>query len=117
MRDFFAWLHDMGINEASMIAGGIGAAVAALRLPGTIAERVGKFTVGFACALWGPGIIIHHLGLPQEAQFYGALGFVFGYFGMTIADALQDALLTIGRHAKEIDWKTIATDWLSRRKP
>ena len=115
MKSFFSWLHSIGVNEASMIAGGMGAVIAAMRMKGSIPERVGKFTIGFACAMWLPGIIIRYLALPNEAQFYGALGFVFGYFGMTIADALQDALQSIGRHAKEIDWKTIATGWLTRK--
>lgn len=115
MKQFFAWLHDIGINEASMIAGGIGAFVAATRMNGGIVERVGKFTVGFGCALWGPGIVIKWMSLPQEAQFYGALGFVFGYFGMTITDAVQTALENMERNIKEIDWKAIATGWLTRK--
>ena len=115
MRNFFSWLHDIGVHEASMIAGGIGAAVAALRMPGSVYERIGKFTLGFACALWVPGIVIKYLNLPQEPQFYGALGFVFGYFGMTITDALQGTIESISRHMKEIDWKSLATEWLKRR--
>ena len=115
MKNFFSWLNSLGINEASMIAGGIGASIAAMRMQGSITERIGKFTIGFACALWVPGIIIRYLGLPNEPQFYGALGFVFGYFGMTVADAMQDTLTTISRHLQQVDWKAIATGWLSRK--
>ena len=109
------WLREMGVNEASMIAGGIGAAVAAFRMPGPWIQRIPKFTIGFAIALWTPGIIIKWMSLPEEPQFYGALGFVCGYFGMTITDALQDALEGVAKALREIDWKEIALGWLKRK--
>ena len=115
MKELIASIRDFGLHEVSMIAGALGAAIAAMRMHGTIIERVGKFTIGFACALWGPGIVINWMSLPQEPQFYGSLGFVFGYFGMTVADALQDTLTTIARHLTLIDWKAIATGWLTRK--
>ena len=99
----------------TIAATGIGAFVAATRMNGSVVERIGKFTVGFGCALWGPGLVIRWLNLPAEPQFIGALGFVFGYFGMTITDALQTTLENIARNLKEIDWKAIATGWLTRK--
>lgn len=115
MKAFFNWLSDIGIHEASFIAGGLGAAVAAFRMPGSLYERLGKFTIGFACALWGPSLVIKYLSLPEEAQFYGALGFVFGYFGMTVTDAIQETLNTIARHLQQVDWKTVVTGWISHK--
>ena len=92
------FLVSVGVNIASLVAGVAGAALAAVQgNDRTRAERIINFFFGFVAAAWLPGLVIGWLKIPPQAEFYGGLGFVFGYFAMAIADA-----------AKQFDWRGVA---------
>lgn len=98
-------LTDFGTNLVSAVAGSLGAAASAFQgKDRTKKERAINFIVGFCTALWIPALIIRWLGLPNSPEFYGALGFMCGYFGMAVADA-----------AVQFDWRAIATSWLTKK--
>lgn len=52
-------------------------------------ENVVTFLSGLAFALVAPGMIMKWFELPQDAAYSGGLGFVFGYFGMSVMDEVM----------------------------
>lgn len=111
-----AWIETLlaalGINKVSVIFGAIGAALHAVRGKDRHPfERVVAFLTGFALAAVGPGFIITRFGLAPDPSYYGALGFVLGYFGMSIMDAAGDAIGAL----KQVRWKEIVETRLGRK--
>lgn len=101
----------LGLSKASAIAGAMGAAIAAMRkrcIP--IGQRVILFLVGFCVALYLPKLIIVLFKLPDDPSFYAAVGFIFGYFGPALLDALSDIMTKV----RDVDWKEIITGWVKK---
>lgn len=109
---FSEFLSRFGISEVSAVSGGVGAGVAALRAEVQHRlERVAYFLVGFAFALWVPRLLLRWLSLPtDDPAMLGAIGFVGGYFGMSLMDALSMAVKAL----KGVEWKKIIESWLQR---
>ena len=104
-------LQMLGITKASAIAGAVGAAIAAMRKRCISAgQRVILFLVGFGVALYLPKLIVVMFKLPEDPHFYAAVGFIFGYFGPALLDALNDVMTKV----KEVDWKEIITGWVKK---
>lgn len=101
----------LGLSKASAVAGAIGAAIAAMRQKGIHwIQRVILFLVGFAVALYLPKLIIIWFKLPDDPSFYAGIGFIFGYFGSALLDALSDAMTQV----RSVDWKDIITGWVKK---
>ena len=101
----------LGISKASAVAGAVGALIAAMKQKGIHwLQRVFLFLVGFSVALYLPKLIIVWFNLPNDPTFYAGVGFVFGYFGPALLDALSDALSQV----KSVDWKEIITGWIKK---
>ena len=101
----------LGLSKASAIAGAIGAGIAAMRkkcVP--MGQRVILFIVGFGVALYLPKIIIILFKLPEDPNFYAAVGFIFGYFGPALLDGMTDVM----DKTKQVDWKEVITSWVKR---
>lgn len=106
-----AILAALGLNKASLFTGAVGAGVAALSGDSkTLLQRVLNFTVGFFVAAWGAGLVIAWFKLPETGTFYGSLGFVLGYLGMSIMDALTAAAAAL----KTVDFKALITGFFGR---
>ena len=104
-------LQTLGLSKAAAIAGAVGAAVAAMRkrcIP--VGQRVILFLVGFGAALYMPKLIIVLFKLPDDPSFYAAVGFIFGYFGPAMLDALSDIMNKV----RDVDWKEIITGWAKK---
>lgn len=102
----------LGLSKASVVTGGIGAAAAAFngdKRPWYV--RVINFTVGFMVAAWGASIVVTVFHLPDTPTFNGALGFVLGYLGMTLMDAVMVAAVSL----KTIGWSEIISSWLTKK--
>lgn len=103
MGAFETLLAALGLNKASFIAGGIGAALAAMKAEGTPISRVVNFTAGFFFAAWGTGFAVNIFKFGDSPTFYGAIGFFLGYLGMAIMDAATIAVASL----KQIEWKLV----------
>ena len=109
--DLEALLVKFGINQVSGLSGLFGAVVAALRAQAVSrAERIAYFLVGLACALWLPAALLKWLDKPPDPAMFGALGFVFGYFGMSLMEVGSDAVRTL----RKLDFRAIAESWLKK---
>ena len=105
-------LASLGISKVSAFFGLLGAALAAARKSEqTKVERAVNFATGFVFALVMPGLVIKWFKLDSDPTYLGALGFVFGYFGMS----LMDEALLILRAFRNIKWDEVARSWLERR--
>lgn len=104
-------LQDLGSDLVAAAAGIGGAAVAALRANGNAAERLLQFIVGFLCSLWFPLAAVKVFNLSPAPSMLGALGFVFGYFGIVLIDRVTDTLNTL----KEVKWAEAVESWIKRR--
>lgn len=108
-----AVLAAFGVNKVSVLFGFIGAALHAVRGKDRHwLERVVSFLAGFALAAVGPGFIIARFGLQPDPSYYGALGFVLGYFGMSLIDAAAEAIGAL----KQVRWKEIVENRLGGGK-
>ena len=106
-----SFLSALGLTKASLIAGAIGAAAAAMRGDGVRkGVRVFNFTVGFFVAAWGSGVAISLFGVADTPTFHGAFGFTLGYLGMTLTDKVVETV-------QSLDLKAIINSWLGRRDP
>lgn len=104
-------LQTLGLTKASAIAGAIGAAIAAMRKRCVPAgQRIILFLVGFGVALYLPKLIIVMFKLPDDPNFYAAVGFIFGYFGPALLDGMTDVM----DKTKQVDWKEVITSWVKR---
>lgn len=110
MAWFESLLATLGINRVSLFFGVVGAGLHALRSKGNRFERFLSFMTGCALAAVGPGFIITWFGLQANPSYYGGLGFVCGYFGMAIVDAMTEAVGSL----KGMDWKQIFSSWIGR---
>ena len=101
----------LGISKASALAGAVGAVLAALRAASvTVLQRSVMFGVGFFCAIYVPRLVIAWFKLPDDSSFHAGIGFVLGYFGPSILDAVQEALVKI----RTIDWKDVVLGWVKK---
>lgn len=71
-------------------------------------ENVVKFLSGLAFALVAPGMVMNWFSLPQDAAYFGGLGFVFGYFGMSVMDEAMSLI-------KSQDLRQRLLDLISRK--
>lgn len=106
-----AWLASMGISKVSALFAFIGAALAAARKSEqSKVERVVNFVTGFGFALVMPGLIIKWFKLDADPTYFGALGFVFGYFGM----AVMDEAMLIVKALRNVKWAEIVESWAKK---
>lgn len=83
-----AWLTAMGIQPSHLIAGLAGGIVRALvDKNGSPWERIIAGAVGALCAGILTPIVLLMLGVTA-LQFHGAIGFMLGLMGMSLAQAL-----------------------------
>ena len=105
-------LEWLGINKAAAVAGAIGAALAAAQgQDRTRLERSLNFLVGFGIACYAPDLIIGWFGLKDGPSIYGGMGFFLGYFGMSLTDAVVQAIKAL----RDTDWKVIINSWLGKK--
>lgn len=101
------WLETMltglGLNRVAVIAGLLGAMVAASKSEGSPTVKVMNFVVGFCFAAWGSSVAVTLFDLPTAPPFYGALGFALGYLGMAVMEAVMVAV----NAWKSVDWKMV----------
>lgn len=88
------WLQDiwvsLGISTSTAVFAFLGSLLAVVRhREASWKESVITFLTGFAFALVAPGLIVSYFGLSPNSGYYGGLGFVFGYFGMSIMDEVM----------------------------
>lgn len=80
-------LAAFGIKLQTACFAFIGSLLAVLRhRECTWQENIVSFLGGLSFALVTPGFVIHSFSLPQDVGYLAGLGFVSGYFGMSVMD-------------------------------
>lgn len=110
--DIEALAAKLGINIVSGVSGFFGALLAALRAQNqTRTEKVLSFLTGVGFAMWLPAVVMKWFKIDDDPAIRGALGFVLGYFGMSLMDALTAAM----QQLRQVDFKKIIEGWLERK--
>lgn len=109
MEGIKAFLAALGINPSSALFGLLGATLAALRhkeCPWW--ENLITFFTGLGLSTIGPSFVIQWFHLDPDPAYFGGIGFVCGYFGMS----LMDEVMLIIRSAGKVDWAALIQEKL-----
>lgn len=107
------WLSDLAtalsINTSTAVFAFLGSLLAVMRHgERSWKDSVVTFLTGFVFALVAPGFLVKWLNLSADPAYFGGLGFVFGYFGMSIMDEVM-------RIIRDPAARKAFGDWLLRR--
>jgi hypothetical protein len=106
MKQLLETLGTLGLNISAIVFGFVGALLHALRVRDKHwLERLVAFGIGLFLAAAGTPALIRWLGLTNDPTYFSSLGFVLGYFGMALVDAVSEAIA---------DWKGMLAAWLNR---